>query len=842
MYFQYCCVFLVVAPLVTALPQRNRRLLNEVVQSHHSFFGNIPSSHPKDSFHLPINSNGLNVTLRLRPNYALFTDDLTVEYHTKDGIQELHLEKTRFHAGTVVGVNNSSAVVHFRHDGHIESVIRIGDDKYHVEPTHRYTDKDSKDGDHVIFLEHHLNDEGLSDQFSCGHDYPELHVSNNGERVKVRQERSAHKEDIHSMGSDCRASNGKCSCAIALFADHLFVKSEYGENNPGVAAQYMVNQLAAADDIYRNTEFNGIRGYGLAAKKVTVYAEGSGPVSGDYYTAISLLEDFASARPAENACLGHLFTDRNFEGTLGLAYIGTLCSDLYNTGFHSIYGISTSVQQLTLSHEVGHSWGAEHDPDGTECAPDNSEGGRFLMYAAATDGSRKNNKQFSTCSIESISKIVYNQANCFSQGVAYCGNGIVESGEVCDCGAMCQEDSCCTEDCQINTDYGYTCVPQDPIRFPCCTPEDGSEDQCQYVPSDEIKLCDKADDCREDSYCDGSSAACPTAPARDDGTECACLGDDCEENPGTGSRVCYLGACSEWMCNLTGAERCSPMAHGCGLSCIGNGWGDGTECISSFDKDNRPSSINASGLYLGEGTPCDEYRGYCSARGHCYSVGSDLASRFRQGGSRFFARWGWTIFVGTLAVLLLQYGLRRIYRVKRLEGYEMIPASKEPLEYVVGRAKPDATYQTNEYISDTETETDLDEHVDFDSLETEYARQRAEVILGDFREKISRCTSQKALESLGQEIRNEIQNGAPLPEVGVQNLRKYYLERMNLLTGKPITQSTKREQLKDATFEMIDLTRKATVKAWDKTARKSKKAYKKLQRAIEKDSLDYVYY
>jgi hypothetical protein len=37
-------------------------------------------------------------------------------------------------------------------------------------------------------------------------------------------------------------------------------------------------------------------------------------------------------------CAAHLFTNRNFYGTLGLAYIGTLCTK-ENTGFHSSYGV-----------------------------------------------------------------------------------------------------------------------------------------------------------------------------------------------------------------------------------------------------------------------------------------------------------------------------------------------------------------------------------------------------------------------------------------------------------------------------------------------------------------------
>jgi hypothetical protein len=122
-------------------------------------------------------------------------------------------------------------------------------------------------------------------------------------------------------------------------------------------------------------------------------------VQANYDSAIDLLAAFTNGDGTTDSCLGHLYTDRDYDGTLGLAYIGTLCGSSYNTGFHSVYGISTAVQQLTLTHEIGHSWGAEHDPEGTSCSPSEQEGGHYIMYASATDGSMINNKVFSECSV-----------------------------------------------------------------------------------------------------------------------------------------------------------------------------------------------------------------------------------------------------------------------------------------------------------------------------------------------------------------------------------------------------------------------------------------------------------
>lgn len=45
-----------------------------------------------------------------------------------------------------------------------------------------------------------------------------------------------------------------------------------------------------------------------------------------------------------------------------------------------------------MAHEIGHNWGAQHD-DTTdqECSPSQDNGGKFLMYPVAQDGSFSNN-------------------------------------------------------------------------------------------------------------------------------------------------------------------------------------------------------------------------------------------------------------------------------------------------------------------------------------------------------------------------------------------------------------------------------------------------------------------
>lgn len=59
------------------------------------------------------------------------------------------------------------------------------------------------------------------------------------------------------------------------------------------------------------------------------------------------------------------------------------------------YMWSACVQEadLVTTHELGHNFGAEHDPDNIPyCAPSDDQGGKFVMYPIAVSGDHVNNK------------------------------------------------------------------------------------------------------------------------------------------------------------------------------------------------------------------------------------------------------------------------------------------------------------------------------------------------------------------------------------------------------------------------------------------------------------------
>lgn len=54
---------------------------------------------------------------------------------------------------------------------------------------------------------------------------------------------------------------------------------------------------------------------------------------------------------------------------------------------------SPQEADLVTTHELGHNFGAEHDPDNVpHCAPREDQGGKYVMYPIAVSGDHVNNK------------------------------------------------------------------------------------------------------------------------------------------------------------------------------------------------------------------------------------------------------------------------------------------------------------------------------------------------------------------------------------------------------------------------------------------------------------------
>lgn len=476
------------------------------------------------------------------------------------------------------------------------------------------------------------------------------------------------------------------TCYVYLQADqklyqHIFEKEgnhdEIRTREEIVSLFY--NHIKAVNQIYENTDFNGIRGIKFVIQRISLFtpqtcedqkkkSAADNPFCEDNVDVSNYL-NLNSRRNHSDFCLAYAFTFRDFVGgTLGLAWVaspnqntaGGICQQFtkysegttfvhrsLNTGIVTLvnYGIRVParVSQLTLAHEFGHNFGSPHDfPH--ECQPGLPEG-NYIMFASATSGDKRNNALFSQCSIRNISLVLFEvlqqqpslsmnetvlrlggtagpvgKRNCFRESKsAFCGNQVKEPGEECDCGYT--ENDCSTmqdQCCYPHQSSGKGCQ-----RMPnaTCSPSEGpccDVNRCNFVAANS-KVCRVESECLMEQKCNGTSAECPESIPKEDGNPCQ-----------DSTKVCKAGNCNGSVCAEVGLKDCFLTEGGperlCHLACED----DNRTCRSSLDlpqfqagRFQQSGRRNKSGLILLPGSPCNNYKGYCDIFRKCRSVDSD---------------------------------------------------------------------------------------------------------------------------------------------------------------------------------------------------------------------------
>uniref|UniRef100_A0A8C6MA34 ADAM metallopeptidase domain 17a n=1 Tax=Nothobranchius furzeri TaxID=105023 RepID=A0A8C6MA34_NOTFU len=452
----------------------------------------------------------------------------------------------------------------------------------------------------------------------------------------------ADAEDLLFAGASCAWLNPekrqvhdhrKNTCSLLLVADYRFFK-HMGRGQESVTLNYLIELIDRVDDIYRNTTWNDeFKGYGVQIQQIIINQEPTKPPSGspagwvhynmedspvkgkEVWEVKKLLEQFSLdiSDNASSVCLAHLFTYQDFDmGTLGLAYVapsrphplGGICSGrktlFLNTGLTSTknYGktILTKEADLVTTHELGHNFGAEHDPDNVaNCAPGDDDGGKFVMFPIAVSGDHSNNKRFSDCSRASVEKTLSLKApKCFKErNSKVCGNSRVEQGEDCDPGLLhLNDDPCCTADCKFKR--SAKCCDR---NSPCCK-------NCQYEQAG--KRCQEpiSATCKGQSSCTGNSSQCPPPANAPDDTVCVDNGR------------CRNGDCNPFCEALQNLQSCAcnETNDSCKVCCRGK---DGT--CSPFIQ------TNSSFVYLRKGKPCTV--GFCDGNGKCMKQVQDVIER-----------------------------------------------------------------------------------------------------------------------------------------------------------------------------------------------------------------------
>jgi hypothetical protein len=185
-----------------------------------------------------------------------------------------------------------------------------------------------------------------------------------------------------------QAANATRRLTISALADTLFLQRYASEAEARDAIAIRLNNV---DGIFSAQLSVEIRIGALFANDATSAAVSSATSPN------TLLRDLARQRrqspQLSSYGLTHLFTGRDLDGTtVGIAYIGALCNSEYSAGLTELR--NTWLDSLVTAHEIGHTFGADHDGDSAgTCASTPSSG--YLM-GAIVSGSN----DFSQCSLE----------------------------------------------------------------------------------------------------------------------------------------------------------------------------------------------------------------------------------------------------------------------------------------------------------------------------------------------------------------------------------------------------------------------------------------------------------
>lgn len=316
-------------------------------------------------------------------------------------------------------------------------------------------------------------------------------------------------------------------------------------SNSSEVRSNIITQINSASTQYEDS-FNitlGIQNLAISDANCPATAQTSAPWNigcSDSVTIQDRLSLFSAWRGARNDTNAYwtLLSTCNTESAVGLAWLGQACvntasnsteSNSTDTVSSANVVVRTSTEWQVIAHESGHTFGAVHDctsttcSDGTtvasqQCCPFSASScdanGAYIMNPSTADGITK----FSPCSIGNVCSAIGRNSvktTCLTSNRdvtlitgSQCGNGIVETGEDCDCGgeASCSDNKCCdAATCKFTSDS--VC---DPSNEDCCT------STCQFADSSTVCRASTGS-CDPQETCSGTAATCPTNSYTDDG-------------------------------------------------------------------------------------------------------------------------------------------------------------------------------------------------------------------------------------------------------------------------------------------------------------------------------------
>jgi hypothetical protein len=316
-------------------------------------------------------------------------------------------------------------------------------------------------------------------------------------------------------------------------------------NSTATARQNIINVINSASVQYEDS-FNitlGLQNLTISDAACPATAASSAPWnvacsdSVSIQDRLNLFSAWRGARQDTNAYWTLLSTCAT-GSAVGLAWLGQACVTSAqvassSSGNETVSGanvvVRTSTEWQVVAHETGHTFGAVHDctsstcSDGTtvasqQCCPLSATtcdaGGAYIMNPSTGSNIQK----FSPCSIGNICSAIGRnnvKTSCLAANKdvttitgSQCGNGIVETGEQCDCGgtAGCGSNSCCDPTtCKFKTNA--VC---DPSNEDCCT------SSCQFASNGTVCRASTGV-CDPQETCSGTTASCPADSTAADG-------------------------------------------------------------------------------------------------------------------------------------------------------------------------------------------------------------------------------------------------------------------------------------------------------------------------------------
>ena len=557
--------------------------------------------------------------------------------------------------GVIKNTYLRSYAIGYLNDSTFTGSVNLNETLYFIEPAKRFFSNYSFTNKIVVYREEDIVFENLSD------------IRHFNEQIILYNYDNLLPKGIN------RTENGTedYACMMEFVSDHTL--HDYFDRDINEVTAYLYLHGKYADFIFRRADFDGdgkrdrIR---IIIDKIFIYKSENDPdypmvEASDMYV---FLKKFSYR--TQKHCLAVCMTAKIFTNTvIGAAFKasaedskppGGICQkpiepSYYNRETRSLNTLVLTIKNmkgntlplsatlLSLAHELGHSFGSDHDSlENLTCSP-GSQKGFYLMHAMSQNNQKSLSSFFSPCSRKQIASVIAARGECLKPHPATCGNAIQEGSEECDCGkkAFCQHiDQCCApsdakppeKGCTFSKAVNATCSPKEDK---CCL------ENCM-INVDKNALCHRdLSECKV-SFCDGKSKDCPKPKEAPDKFPCR----------GT-SKSCSGGVCNSSVCLDNGLSDCvcNDLRFECYICCKKGG-----KCI--------PASLlgfkapDGQQYYALEGSVCNLKRYQCDGSGNCVDSRRRSIAKKRKLSVPL-----WIAFCGLILALLI-LGIVLMYFLK----------------------------------------------------------------------------------------------------------------------------------------------------------------------------------